>query len=49
MHQCVLLRLLERWFGTLPAEVRDLVAGAAALETLGLRVLDGGSLDDVLR
>jgi hypothetical protein len=47
----LLLRLLERRFGALPAEVRDRVAGAdaAALETWGLRVLDAGSLDDVLR
>ena len=47
----LLLRLLERRFGALSAEVRDRVAGAdaAALETWGLRVLDAGSLDDVLR
>jgi hypothetical protein len=46
-----LLRLLERRFGTLPAGVRDRVAAAdaAALETWGLRVLDAGSLEDVLR
>ena len=47
----LLLRLLERRFGALPAEVRDRVAAAdaAALETWGLRVLDAGSLEDVLR
>ena len=47
----LLLRLLERRFGALPPEVRDRVAAAdaAALETWGLRVLDAGSLDDVLR
>ena len=47
----LLLRQLERRFGALPAEVRDRVATAdtAALEAWGLRVLDAGSLDDVLR
>jgi hypothetical protein len=47
----LLIRQLERRFGALPAEVRDRVASAdaAALETWGLRVLDAGSLDDVLR
>jgi predicted transposase YdaD len=47
----LLLRLLERRFGALPAGVRDRVAAAdaAALETWGLRVLDAGSLDDVLQ
>ena len=51
MKAALLLRLLERRFGVLPAEVKDRVAGAdaAALETWGLRVLDAGSLDDVLR
>jgi hypothetical protein len=45
------LRLLERRFGALPAEVRDRVAGAdaAALETWGLRSVNAGSLEDVLR
>jgi hypothetical protein len=47
----LLLRLLERRFGALPAAVRDRNAAAdtAALETWGLRVLEAGSLDDVLR
>jgi hypothetical protein len=47
----LLLRLLERRFGTLPAGARDRVAAAdaAALEAWGLRVLDAASLDDVLR
>ncbi len=47
----LLLRLLERRFGALPPGVRDRIAAAdaAALETWGLRVLDAGSLDDVLR
>jgi hypothetical protein len=47
----LLLRQLERRFGALPPGVRDRVAAAdtAALETWGLRVLDAGSLDDVLR
>ena len=47
----LLLRLLERRFGVLPPAVRDRIAAAdtAALETWGLRVLDAGSLDDVLR
>jgi hypothetical protein len=45
----LLLRLLERRFGPLPVRVRDQVAAAstAELEEWGLRVLDGGSLDDV--
>jgi hypothetical protein len=47
----LLLRLLERRFGALPAAVRDRVAAAdtAALETWGLRVLDAGSLDDLFQ
>jgi predicted transposase YdaD len=47
----LLLRQLERRFGALPAEVRERVvtADTAALETWGLRVLEAGSLDDVLR
>jgi hypothetical protein len=47
----LLLRLLERRFGALPAGVRERVAAAdaAALETWGLRVLDAGSIDDVLQ
>ena len=47
----LLLRQLERRFGALPTEVRARVAAAdtAALEAWGLRVLDAGSLDDVLR
>jgi hypothetical protein len=47
----LLLRLLERRFGALPAAVRDRVAAAdaAALDTWSLRVLDAGSLEDVLR
>jgi len=47
----LLLRLLERRFGALPVRVKERVAAAdaAALETWGLRVLDAGSLDDVLR
>jgi hypothetical protein len=46
-----LLRLLGRRFGALPAGVGDRAAAAdaAALETWGLRVLDAGSLEDVLR
>jgi hypothetical protein len=47
----LLLRQLERRFGALPTEVRARVAAAdtAALEAWGLRVLDAGSLEDVLR
>jgi hypothetical protein len=47
----LLLRQLERRFGALPVGIRDRIAAAdtAALETWGLRVLDAGSLDDVLR
>ncbi len=47
----LLLRQLERRFGALPAGVKDRVAAAdtAALEAWGLRVLDAGSLEDVLR
>ena len=47
----LLLRQLERRFGALPTGVKDRVAAAdtAALEAWGLRVLDAGSLEDVLR
>ena len=46
----LLLRLLERRFGVLPDWVRDRIAGAdtASLEEWGVRVLDAGSLEDVL-
>jgi len=46
----ILRRLLERRFGALPDWARDRIAAAdtAALEEWGLRVLDAGSLDDVL-
>jgi hypothetical protein len=46
----LLRRLLERRFGALPAWARDRIAAAdtAMLEDWGLRVLDAGSLDDVL-
>jgi flagellar biosynthesis/type III secretory pathway protein FliH len=46
----LLLRQLERRFGLLPDEVRDrvLAAGTATLEEWGVRVLDAGSLADVL-
>ena len=46
----LLLRLLERRFGALPARAKDRIAGAdaATLEEWGLRILDAGSLDDVL-
>ena len=46
----LLRRLLERRFGVLPDWARDRIAAAdsAALEEWGLRVLDAGSLDDVL-
>jgi predicted transposase YdaD len=47
----LLIRLLERRFGTLPGWARDRIAAAdaAALEDWSLRVLDAASLDDVLR
>jgi hypothetical protein len=47
----LLLRLLERRFGALPDWARERVAAAdaAALEEWGLRVLDAGSLDEVMR
>jgi hypothetical protein len=47
----LLLRLLERRFGLLPAWAKDRIAtaGTEALEEWGLRVLDGVSLDEVLR
>ena len=46
----LLLRQLERRFGVLPDWARDRIAAAdtAALEDFGLRVLDAGSLEDVL-
>jgi Putative transposase, YhgA-like/Domain of unknown function (DUF4351) len=46
----LLRRQLERRFGALPGWALDRIAGAdpAALEDWGLRVLDAGSLDDVL-
>ena len=46
----VLLRLLERRFGALPGWAKDRIATAdsVALEEWGLRVLDAGSLDDIL-
>jgi len=46
----LLRRLLEHRFGVLPDWARDRIAAAdiAALEDWGLRVLDAGSLDDVL-
>ena len=46
----LLLRLLERRFGALPDRVRERIANAdtPALEEWGLRVLDAGSLDDIL-
>ncbi len=46
----ILLRQLERRFGALPSWARDRVAAAetAALEEWGLRILDGGNLEDVL-
>ena len=45
----LLLRLLERRFGRLPAAVRDRVRGAAAddLEAWSVAVLDADSLDAV--
>jgi hypothetical protein len=47
----LLLRLLERRFGALPASVTNRVAaaGTATLEEWSLRVLDAKGLDDVLR
>ena len=46
----LLRRLLERRFGTLPGWAQDRIAAAdtAVLEDWGMRVLDAGSLDDVL-
>ena len=46
----LLRRQLERRFGALPGWALDRIAAAdtAALEDWGLRVLDAGSLDDVL-
>jgi hypothetical protein len=46
----LLLRQLERRFGALPDWARDRIAIAdtATLEEWGLRVLDAGSLEDVL-
>jgi len=46
----LLLRQLERKFGTLPAasRVRVATADAGTLETWGLRLLDADSLDDVM-
>jgi Putative transposase, YhgA-like/Domain of unknown function (DUF4351) len=46
----LLLRLLERRFGALPDWARDRIAaaGTASLEEWGLRVLEAGSLEDVL-
>ena len=46
----ILIRQLERRFGALPVWARDRIASAdtVALEEWGLRVLDAGSLDDVL-
>jgi predicted transposase YdaD len=45
-----LMRLLERRFGVLPDTVKGRIAAAdlSTLEEWGLRVLDGGSLEDVL-
>ncbi len=47
----VLLRLLERRFGPLPDTARARIASAdvSSLENWGLRLLEAGSLDDVLR
>jgi hypothetical protein len=47
----LLIRQLERRFGTLPGWAQDRIAAAdgAALEDWSLRVLDAASLDDVLR
>jgi hypothetical protein len=46
----LLLRQLERRFGALPGWARERIATAdtASLDEWGLRVLDAGSLDDVL-
>jgi hypothetical protein len=46
----LLLRLLERRFGALPDSVRALVAAAGTeqLEAWGVRVLEAGSLGEVL-
>jgi len=46
----LLVRLLERRFGVLPGWARDRIAAGdtVALEEWGLRVLDAGSLEDVL-
>jgi hypothetical protein len=46
----VLLRLLERRFGSVPDPVRDRIASAdvADLDQWIMRVLDAGSIDDVL-
>jgi hypothetical protein len=46
----MLLRLLERRFGSLPAWAGDRIgkADTATLEEWSLRVLDAGSLDDIL-
>jgi predicted transposase YdaD len=49
-ESALLIRLLERRFGTLPGWAHDRVAAAdaAALEEWSLRVLDAASLDEVL-
>jgi hypothetical protein len=46
----LLVRQLERRFGALPDWARDRIAtgDTVALEQWGLRVLDAGSLEDVL-
>ena len=46
----VLLRLLERRFGSVPDPIRDRIASAyvAELDQWIMRVLDAGSIDDVL-
>ncbi len=46
----VLLRLLERRFGSVPDPVRDRIARAelADLDQWIMRVLDAGSIDEVL-
>ena len=46
----VLLRLLERRFGSVPDTVRDRIASAdvADLDQWIMRVLDAGSIEDVL-
>ncbi len=45
-----LTRLLERRFGTLPAAAKDRIAAAdsATLDEWTIRVLDAGTIDDVL-